>query len=176
MGLTDIGDWLLGIIGKKLACYYCELSGEIIYRACMNGDYEVIKWAVVTLEKFGLLKKELEKNTYNTWTGEKITPLLLLCHMNVEDMRSIRLLREKGFPKKLLRDKFGDKNVLEKAVSYKNLEMTEELLKDDEWAQTLISSQQDFLELSHLAKGNAKLCCLIGERFQKLKNTRKIFK
>ena len=176
MGLTDTADWLFGIIGDTLASYYCGLSGEIIYHACMNGEYEVIKWAVDALEKFGLLGKELEKNTYITSTGEKITPLLLLCHMNVEDMRSIRLLREKGFPAKLLRDKFGEKNVLEKAVSYKNLKMTEELLRDDEWAQILISSEQDFLELSHLAEGNEKLSCLLVEWFMKLKNTGKIFK
>ena len=154
MGLLANVDWIISMIGKEGGDFFGQHSGKIIFYACNNGSYKAIEWGVRTVEKYGSLQKELEA-TYNTWDGQKTTLLLFLCHMNIDDMQPIKLLREKGFPANLLLIKYEMRNVLEKSLFYKNHPMAEELLKDNLWARTLIPSKKELIKLIKQVKNNA---------------------
>ena len=167
MGLIKNTEWMIDIVGLKYVKYFARESGEFILQACMHGAYDVIEWAVLTTEKFNLLEREMCK-TYNTWNGEKTTLLLFLCHMNIADMRSIALLRAKGFPVKLLRHKFEKRNALEKALFYKNIEMTRELLDDQTWARALMWSEGEFERLSQMVEVDSELHKFLRKRWHEI--------
>ena len=167
MGLLETTECIIKIAGLKNIKYFTRQSGELIFQACMNGSYDVIEWAVQKAESFKLLEREMCK-TYETWSKEKTTLLLFLCHMNIEDMRPITLLRAKGFPVKLLRHKLAERNALEKALLYKNVEMTRELLQDDTWAQTLMSSKEEFERLCQLVEVDSELYKCLEKRFNEI--------
>ena len=171
MDLVGTADWIMGVIGESVTKFIAMKSAKIIFSACNNGSYETILWAVTTIEKYGSLHKELE-GIYDTYNNEKVTLLLFLCHMNTNDMRSIQLLRQKGFPTKLLMRKMEGRNVLEKALMYNNLEMACQLLKDDEWAQKLIPSEENFMELICQTETKSEMYILLKTRFEELKNGR----
>ena len=167
MGLLKNTECIIKIAGEKYVKYFTQKSGELIFQACMNGSYDVIEWAVLKAESFNLLEREMCK-TYETWSREKTTLLLFLCHMNIADMRPITLLRAKGFPVRLLRHTFEERNALEKALLYKNVEMTRELLQDETWAQTLMSSEGEFEQLCQLVEVKSELRKCLEKRFNEI--------
>ena len=167
MGLLENTECIIDIVGLKYIKYFARESGEIILQACMHGAYDVIEWAVLTTEKFNLLEREMCE-TYETWSKEKTTLLLFLCHMNIADMRPITLLRAKGFPVNLLRHKFEGRNALEKALTYRNVEMTRELLEDETWARALISSEGEFERLSQMVADDYELNKFLKKRWHEI--------
>ena len=127
-----------------------------------------MEWTVGLIERYGLLRQELE-GMYETWNREKVTLVLFLCHMNMNDMRPIRLLREKGFPVRLLRCRFEGRNALEKALFYDNVEMVRELLKDDAWAGKFIPTDTTFNELTRSLEPDSEVYQILQTRFNAVK-------
>ena len=167
MGLQETLDWLLALIGDRCATRLVTRSCKALYFACNNGSFEVIEWTVRKIEKYGLLHKELA-GLYETWNEKKVTLVLFLCHMNMSDMRPIQLLREKGFPVRLLRCRFEGRNALEKAIFYDNVEMVEELLKDDAWALKFIPTEEKLNELTRSLEPNSVTHQILQTRFNAL--------
>ena len=167
MDLLETFNWFLAIVGDRCATRLVTRSCKLLYFACNNGSFEVIEWTVQLIERYGLLHKELE-GMYETWNEEKVTLVLFLCHMNMSDMRPIQLLREKGFPVRLLRCRFEGRNALEKAIFYDNVEMVQELLKDDAWARTFIPTEEKFNDLTRSLEPNSDSYQILQTRFNAL--------
>ena len=167
MGLLENTECIIKIVGEKYIKLFARQSGELIFQACMHGSYDVIKWAVLKAERFNLLEREMCE-TYETWSKKKTTLLLFLCHMNIADMRPITLLTAKGFPIELLRHKLEGRNALEKALFYKNVEMTRELLEDETWARALISSEGEFERHCQLVEVDSELYKCLTKRWHEI--------
>ena len=167
MDLLETLDWVLAIVGDRCVTRLVTRSCKLLYFACNNGSFEVIERTVRLIERYGLLHKELE-GMYETWNEEKVTLVLFLCHMNMNDMRPIRLLREKGFPVRLLRCRFEGRNALEKALFYDNVEMVRELLKVDTWARTFIQTEEKFNELTRSLQPDSDAYQILQTRFNTL--------
>ena len=165
MGLVSTSEWIFKIIGDRGTSFLVKRSCQLIFFACTNGSYDIIKWAIEKVEKFGFLKKEMN-GIYDAGTGERATLLSILCHFNIQDTRPIKLLREKGFPVLLLRDiNLGRKNVLEKALLYKNLKMVKEILDESSWVRKLICSENELQTLKRRVLNLPEFCEILEERF-----------
>ncbi len=148
MGYVDLIEWAMSLIEDSSKKKIAELSGELLYSACFNGEKRVLQWAINFLKPYPREYSRELNGTYKHFVYET-TLLTSLCYHN-EHLDTVELLLQSEFPqtKEMLLFKFIGKNALHLAIWYENLDMVKILLGTAIRRDIFLSAEGDFEGMS----------------------------